>query len=144
MERQRLKSCKAAHEIVDRLLDWHDQAKLAGRECRANELLGLAWYAYDLPAKWTIIADRETKPELPVSLLPTFDDASNEGTGSLTATHLSQRAKELHVTMIHDKEMVFECAAGMVELHESTTRHVVLPRCVGEVPYQASPSDRAR
>lgn len=33
--------------FVERLLDWHDQAKLAGRDDRAAELLQLAWRAFD-------------------------------------------------------------------------------------------------
>lgn len=56
MEKDRLPSRKAAHEIADRLMDWHDQAKLAGREERANLLLNLAWYAFGPPA--IVDADR--------------------------------------------------------------------------------------
>jgi hypothetical protein len=35
--------------IIDRLLDWHAQAKLAGRIDRADALLALSWYVYDRP-----------------------------------------------------------------------------------------------
>ena len=35
--------------IIDRLLNWHEQATFAGRSDRANALLDLAWCAYDRP-----------------------------------------------------------------------------------------------
>jgi phage tail protein X len=39
----------ARDAIIDRLLDWHEQAKSAGRTDRADALLALAWYVYDGP-----------------------------------------------------------------------------------------------
>ena len=47
MARFHLSVQKTERSIVDRLLDWHEQAKLAGRQARADELLLLAWAAYD-------------------------------------------------------------------------------------------------
>jgi hypothetical protein len=35
--------------LIDRILGWHDQAKLAGRKTRADFLLEFAWFAYDRP-----------------------------------------------------------------------------------------------
>ena len=35
-----------AHQVTDRLLKWHDEAKLAGRYSRADALLELAWCSY--------------------------------------------------------------------------------------------------
>ena len=35
-----------AHHVTDRLLKWHDEAKLAGRHSRAEALLELAWCSY--------------------------------------------------------------------------------------------------
>jgi hypothetical protein len=40
---------KPPQEVADRILDWHDQAKLAGRISRADALLLLAWRAYEQP-----------------------------------------------------------------------------------------------
>jgi hypothetical protein len=57
MEKNRLPSCKAAHEIADRLMDWHDQAKFSGREDRANLLLALAGYALGPPAPTIVETD---------------------------------------------------------------------------------------
>jgi hypothetical protein len=48
------------HEIADRLLDWHDQARLAGRDSRANVLLNLAGHALGAPGKPFIEADQAT------------------------------------------------------------------------------------
>jgi hypothetical protein len=45
-----IRSPRSAYAMTDRLLVWHDQAKLAGRETRAETLLALAWYSYDRPA----------------------------------------------------------------------------------------------
>jgi hypothetical protein len=45
-----ISSQKPVYATADRLLDWHDQAKLAGRIARANVLLDLAWCAFYLPA----------------------------------------------------------------------------------------------
>jgi hypothetical protein len=39
----------ARDAIIDRLLDWQAQAKLAGRTDRADALLALSWYVYDRP-----------------------------------------------------------------------------------------------
>ena len=33
--------------IIDRLLNWVDEARSNGRELRAEYLIGLAWVAYD-------------------------------------------------------------------------------------------------
>jgi hypothetical protein len=60
---------KPAHEVADRLIDWHDQAKLAGRESRANDLLDLAWAAFDPPALPIMEVDRETIRELTASVV---------------------------------------------------------------------------
>jgi hypothetical protein len=38
---------KPPHEVANKILDWHDQAKLAGRMSRADALLLLAWHAYE-------------------------------------------------------------------------------------------------
>ena len=45
-----IKLSRPRDEVTDRLLVWHDQAKLAGRKCRAETLLALAWYSYDRPS----------------------------------------------------------------------------------------------
>jgi hypothetical protein len=37
----------SAYAVTDRLLDWTEQASLAGRRHRAETLLLLAWEAYD-------------------------------------------------------------------------------------------------
>src|ERR1019366_5995430 len=63
-----ISSQKPVHAIADRLLDWHDQAKLAGRVSRANMLLDLAWYAFCVPAKAITVPDRETIREFGSSL----------------------------------------------------------------------------
>lgn len=42
-------SIRARDAVIDRLLEWHEQAKLARRLSRADELLALAWFAYDRP-----------------------------------------------------------------------------------------------
>jgi hypothetical protein len=41
----------SAHAITERLLDWLEQATHAGRRCRADALLLLAWCAYDRPPR---------------------------------------------------------------------------------------------
>jgi hypothetical protein len=50
--------------VVDRLLDWHDQAKLAGRKSRADALLLLAWAAYDRPPKISKAAAQPVEREI--------------------------------------------------------------------------------
>jgi hypothetical protein len=42
-------SFRARDAVIDRLLGWHDQAKLAGRASRAEALLALAWFAFERP-----------------------------------------------------------------------------------------------
>jgi hypothetical protein len=42
-------ACQKRDALIDRILAWHDQAKLAGRTTRADSLLELAWFAYDRP-----------------------------------------------------------------------------------------------
>lgn len=37
--------------LTERLLAWCDQAQRAGRKCRAEYLLLLAWRAYERPLK---------------------------------------------------------------------------------------------
>ena len=44
------KSPRPTDAMTDRLLDWHDQAKLSGRKTRAETLLALAWESYDRPS----------------------------------------------------------------------------------------------
>ena len=55
-----ISSHRSAHEVADRLMDWHDQAKLAGRAFRATVLLDLAWHALNRPAVAIMEADRAT------------------------------------------------------------------------------------
>jgi hypothetical protein len=40
----------SARAVTERLLDWCDQASSAGRRRRADDLLVLAWSAYDRPS----------------------------------------------------------------------------------------------
>ncbi len=40
---------QGGNRVVDRLLAWADDAKRAGRRSRADELLLMAWNAYDAP-----------------------------------------------------------------------------------------------
>src|ERR1051325_7095476 len=54
-------SYAARDSVIDRLLDWAEEAKLAGRESRAGALLELAWFAFDQP-----VASRRAPPR-PVS-----------------------------------------------------------------------------
>jgi hypothetical protein len=42
-------SSQTRNAFIDRLLDWHDHARSAGREARADALLVLACFAYDQP-----------------------------------------------------------------------------------------------
>ena len=37
----------SSHAMTERLLTWCDEARSAGRKCRAEALLLLAWMAYD-------------------------------------------------------------------------------------------------
>ena len=48
----------ARDAIIDRLLNWHEQATFAGRSDRANALLDLAWCAYDRPIATHTQVDR--------------------------------------------------------------------------------------
>jgi hypothetical protein len=51
----------ARDAIIDRLLNWHEQATFAGRSDRAHALLDLAWYAYDRPFATHTQVDRSGK-----------------------------------------------------------------------------------
>jgi hypothetical protein len=37
----------SSHALCERVLVWHEQARRAGRKCRTDMLLLLAWLAYD-------------------------------------------------------------------------------------------------
>lgn len=50
LARTDLPSRHAGRRMTERLLDWHDHAKLVGREFCADTLLLLAWEAYDRPS----------------------------------------------------------------------------------------------
>jgi hypothetical protein len=44
-------SRKMAEAVTERLLDWREEAEIAGRKSRADNLLLLAWRAFEWPSK---------------------------------------------------------------------------------------------
>lgn len=48
---QRLRPLRDPHAAAERLAEWSEAARLAGRTERADRLLLLAWEAYDRPAR---------------------------------------------------------------------------------------------
>ena len=55
-------SYEARDAVIDHLVNWAEQAKLAGRKARADDLINLAWFAYDQPVT------RQSAPLRPISL----------------------------------------------------------------------------
>ena len=61
-------SSDARDAVIDQLLDWAEQASLQGRKSRADELVELAWAAYDQP-----VARQPVPPRpVPQSILRAF------------------------------------------------------------------------